>query len=281
MSQSPAPITRLLDIMAALRDPETGCPWDREQDFATIAPYTIEEAYEVVDAIQQGDMPALCEELGDLLFQVVFYTQMSREAGGFTFDDVVSEISEKMIRRHPHVFADSTGVTSAEAQTRNWESIKAVERSDKSATATSSVLDNLPRGFPALLRAYKLQRRAARVGFDWPEIAPVYGKVYEEIDEVKGATANCDRAGQTEEIGDLLFACVNLARHLNVDPESALQAANSKFESRFRRVEESLNGRGRSPAQSDLEEMDELWERVKSDERGLATRHGTMKDAEE
>ena len=267
MSESPAPISRLLDIMAALRHPKTGCPWDREQDFSTIAPYTIEEAYEVAEAIRQGDMAALCEELGDLLFQVVFYTQMSREVGGFEFDDVVNSISEKMVRRHPHVFEDGNAVADADAQTRNWESIKAKERRNKLDQSAASALDNLPLNFPALLRADKLQRRAARVGFDWPDTTPVYEKIDEEIGELKDAISRDDTAEQSAEVGDLLFACVNLARHLGIDPESALRGANAKFESRFRRIEALLAEQDRSPTQSDIEELDALWNQAKAEEK--------------
>jgi ATP diphosphatase len=270
MSEAPTPITHLLGIMAALRDPDTGCPWDREQNFSTIAPYAIEEAYEVVEAIRQDDMNALREELGDLLFQVVFHSQMSSEDGGFTFDDVVRSISEKMVRRHPHVFASAETVDDAEVQTRNWESIKAAERHDKSGQeAATSVLDDVPLSFPALLRAHKLQRRAARVGFDWPDTAPIYDKVDEEIGELQEATSNKDKDEQSAEVGDLLFTCVNLARHLGIDPENALRIANAKFESRFRQIEAWLAQQDRTPAQSTLAEMDALWNRAKTEQQRL------------
>jgi len=270
MSEAPTPITHLLGIMAALRDPDTGCPWDREQNSSTIAPYAIEEAYEVVEAIRQGDMHALREELGDLLFQVVFHSQMSSEDGRFTFDDVVRSISEKMVRRHPHVFVSAEAVDDAEVQMRNWESIKAAERDNKfGQEAGTSVLDDVPLSFPALLRAHKLQRRAARVGFDWPDTAPIYDKVDEEIGELQEATSNKDKDEQTAEVGDLLFTCVNLARHLGIDPENALRVANAKFESRFRQIEAWLAEQERTPAQSTLAEMDALWNRAKTEQQRL------------
>ena len=269
----PPPISRLLGIMAALRHPETGCPWDREQDFATIAPYTIEEAYEVAEAIRADDREGLLSELGDLLFQVVFYAQMSREEGGFDFDDIVRAVCDKMVRRHPHVFAAGAPVADAGAQTRNWENIKAAERR-RAAPAEASVLDDVPLGFPALLRASKLQRRAARVGFDWRDSAPVFAKADEELAELREAAAGDDRDAQKAELGDLLFACANLSRHLGFDPEEALRAANAKFERRFRRVERWLAERGRSPEDATIEEMDALWERAKAEERSAATAGG-------
>ncbi len=264
------PIDRLLGIMASLRDPKTGCPWDREQNFATIAPYTIEEAYEVADAIARGDMDGLKDELGDLLFQVVFYAEMAREDGGFDFDAIASGICDKMVARHPHVFGGA-GVRSAEDQTREWEAGKAAERARRAAAdgRGSSVMDGVAGALPALTRALKLQRRAAREGFDWPILAPVLDKIEEEIAEVKQEIEDgAPRERLEDEIGDLLFACVNLARHLKVDPEAALRHGNAKFERRFRAVEEKLADKGRTPAQSDLAEMDQLWDRVKDEEDG-------------
>ena len=273
MTDASPPIARLLDIMAALRHPETGCPWDREQDFATIAPYTIEEAYEVAEAIRAGDREGLLSELGDLLFQVVFYAQMSREEGRFDFDDIVRAVCDKMVRRHPHVFAAGAPAADAGAQTRNWENIKADERR-RAAPDEASVLDDIPLGFPALLRAGKLQRRAARVGFDWRDAAPVFDKAGEELAELREAVRQGDRGAQKAEIGDLLFACANLARHLGFDPEEALREANAKFEHRFRRLERWLAERGQSPADATIAEMDALWERAKAEERAAAAPGG-------
>ncbi|MBL28947.1 MAG: nucleoside triphosphate pyrophosphohydrolase [Rhodospirillaceae bacterium] len=262
---SPGGVDRLLAIMAKLRDPDDGCPWDLEQTFATIAPYTIEEAYEVSDAIESGDMAALRDELGDLLFQVVFYAQMAREIGAFDFDAVVDGICDKMIRRHPHVFGQAD-IRSAEMQTVAWEAHKAAERAADENRA--GVLDGVAQALPALLRAAKLQKRAARVGFDWPSIAPVFDKLDEEVTELRMAMA--DESGQdavAEELGDLLFVCANLGRHAGVDPEDALRRANAKFERRFRRIEALLAAEGRSPEDSDLAEMDALWDRAKREER--------------
>ena len=259
----------LLNVMARLRDPESGCPWDVAQTFATIAPYTIEEAYEVADAIDDEDWPALLDELGDLLFQVVFYAQMSREAGRFDFDAIAAGAVSKMVRRHPHVFEDSHIATAA-AQTHAWEAQKAQERSAKAAAEgrAPSALDGVSRALPALTRAIKLQNRAARVGFDWPTLPPVIEKIEEEITEVRaelGDGAAPERL--TDEIGDLLFACVNLARHAGVDPEAALRQGNGKFERRFRRIEALLADDGRGPSEFDLAEMDRLWDRAKAEER--------------
>lgn len=257
-------LDRLLEIMARLRQPEGGCPWDVEQDFASVAPFTIEEAHEVADAIARGDMAGLADELGDLLFQVVFHAQMAREAGHFDFDDVVTGITDKMVRRHPHVFGDAT-VEDADAQTRAWEEHKAAER-EAAAWAEGrmpSALDGVARGIPALMRAVKLQKRAARVGFDWSDVADVAAKVREELAELEAAERP-DHAA--EEAGDLLFAAANLARFRGIDPESALRDANAKFERRFRRVESLLAAAGRRPEDSDLAEMDRLWDRAKAEE---------------
>jgi len=254
------PIERLLSIMARLRDPERGCPWDLEQSFATIAPHTIEEAYEVADAIERGDLPALKDELGDLLFQVVFYAQMARETGAFDFDAVVESITNKMITRHPHVFGEVT-VASAAAQTTAWEAHKAAERT---ARAEASALDGVAAALPALTRAVKLQKRAARVGFDWPDAAPVVHKIGEELAELSAEIHGGGEPDRVQdEAGDLLFACVNLARHLGVDPETALRQANRKFETRFRRVEAMLAAEGRGPAEASLDELETLWQRAK------------------
>ncbi len=259
----------LLAVMARLRDPETGCPWDRQQDFATIAPYTIEEAFEVADAIERGDMVALKDELGDLLFQVVFYAQMARELDEFDFHDIARGIGEKMVRRHPHVFGD-VKITSELEQRSAWERHKAKERQRDAVEAEGvhGALDGVARALPALMRAYKLQRRAAREGFDWPDLAPVFAKIHEEIQEVQGElTVNKpDQTAIREEIGDLLFACVNLARHLDTDPEVALRQGNDKFEARFRAVEAELARRGKTLAQSTLAEMERIWDDVKRTE---------------
>ncbi len=263
-------IARLLDVMAKLRDPEGGCPWDVAQNFATIAPYTIEEAYEVAEAIADEDWPALKDELGDLLFQVVFYAQMAREDGLFDFEAIAGAEADKMVRRHPHVFGD-VSVEDAEAQTHAWEAQKAAERAAKAAAAgrAASVLDGVSGALPALSRAAKLQARAARVGFDWPLVAAVIDKIDEEIGELRAELDDgADPERVTDEIGDLLFACVNLARHTGIDAESALRQGNAKFERRFRRIEAMLAETGRQPDQSTLEEMDRLWDAVKAEERG-------------
>ncbi|MSP88991.1 MAG: nucleoside triphosphate pyrophosphohydrolase [Alphaproteobacteria bacterium] len=260
-------IERLCAIMARLRSPEGGCPWDLEQNFRTIAPYTIEEAYEVADAIERNDLPALKDELGDLLLQVVFHARMAEEAGAFRFDDVVAAISDKMLRRHPHVFGDAN-VADAKAQTQAWEAQKASERAANAAAAGRhpSALDGVSTAYPALMRAVKLQKRAARVGFDWPEVAQVFDKIEEEIIEIKDELAGGGEpsaARVADEIGDLLFACANLSRHLKIDPEDALRQGNIKFEKRFRQVEALLAERGRSAEDSNLEEMEELWQQAK------------------
>ena len=257
------PMQRLLAIMARLRDPVQGCPWDREQSFASIAPYTIEEAYEVADAIDRGALDDLREELGDLLLQVVFHAQIADEAGHFTFGDVVNSISNKMITRHPHVFGEDK-IDSAAAQTKAWEEHKAAERA---AAATgrgdvASVLDGVALGLPALLRSEKLQKRAARIGFEWPDAAPALVKIDEEVSEIKDeikSGSDPERIG--DEVGDLLFACVALARALDVDPEAALRAANAKFERRFRRVEQL------APGDAPLADLEAFWRQVKIEEK--------------
>jgi ATP diphosphatase len=258
------PMERLIEIMARLRNPETGCPWDIEQDFATIAPYTIEEAYEVADAITRADWPDLEGELGDLLLQTVYHTQMGAEAGLFDFASVANGVSDKMIARHPHVFGTESRDKSAAQQTADWEKIKAAERAGK---AQGGTLDGVAIGLPALLRAIKLQKRAARVGFDWPSTDQVLDKIVEEAAEVVEARDTLSQAALSEEIGDLLFVMANLARHLEVDPEEALRAANAKFTRRFERIEALLAARGKTPDQSDLEEMDTLWDQAKLEEK--------------
>jgi MazG family protein len=253
--------------MARLRDPEGGCPWDREQTFETILPHTIEEAYEVADAIERGDMKELRDELGDLLFQVVFYAQMAAEAGHFGFDDIVAGICEKMLRRHPHVFAEEV-IEDAEQQTRAWEQLKARERAQKSEHSKAAHLDGVARALPALIRSAKLQRRAAQVGFDWPHVQDVVHKIEEELEEVREELKQeINQQRVEEEIGDLLFACVNLARHTGVDPEAALRGANGKFERRFLSIEQTLAARGSSLQEATLDEMDQLWEKAKEQER--------------
>ncbi len=259
-------IERLLEIMARLRDPRAGCPWDLAQGFATIAPYTIEEAYEVADAIERGDMADLEEELGDLLLQVVFHARIAEEAGTFAFDDVANAICDKMVRRHPHVFAD-TRYADLRDQAAGWEALKAAERAAKGA-GRCGVLDDVPPGLPALLRAVKLTRRAARVGFDWPDLGAVMAKLHEEIAELEAEIAAGDLAKARGELGDLLFVCANLARKLEVDPEDALRATNAKFIRRFAAIEQALATQGRRPEDATLEEMDALWDAAKAQERG-------------
>lgn len=258
---------RLIGIMAALRDPATGCPWDIEQDFASIAPYTIEEAHEVADAIHRKAWDELPGELGDLLLQVVFHAQMASEAGMFDFADVARAISDKLVARHPHVFGDESRDKSAAQQVRDWEAIKATERA---ARAERGALDGVALGLPALTRAIKLQNRAARVGFDWPATDQVLDKLAEETAELVAARDSGDAAHLAEEMGDLLFVVANLARHLNIDPEEALRAANAKFTRRFQSIEAALARDGRRPEESDLAEMDALWEAAKVAERGQA-----------
>ncbi|MEM9012275.1 MAG: nucleoside triphosphate pyrophosphohydrolase [Pseudomonadota bacterium] len=260
-----AGLARLREIMRRLREPGDGCPWDLEQTFATIAPYTIEEAHEVADAIAREAMDELEGELGDLLLQVVYHAQMAEEAGLFSFDDVTRAIAEKMLRRHPHVFGDAADRTSAE-QVADWERIKAEERAARGATRESA-LDGVALGLPALSRALKLQNRAARVGFDWPDRGDVIAKVAEEAAELSEAAEAADRDAMEDELGDLLFVIANLARHLDVDPEAALRRTNAKFERRFRAIEAQLAADGKAPESSTLAEMDALWDAVKAAER--------------
>ena len=261
-------VPRLLAIMRALRDPVTGCPWDLEQDFDTIAPYTLEEAHEVADAIARRAWDELRGELGDLLLQVVYHAQMAAEAGHFGFDDVVRAISDKMVARHPHVFGDESRDKTAAQQTADWERIKAAER------GSARVLDGVALGLPALTRAVKLQKRAARVGFDWPSTDEVVAKIAEEAAELVEARDRLTEAEVAEEFGDLLFVMANLARHLEVDPEAALRAANAKFTRRFQRIEDWLAETGKHPQDSDLAEMDALWNRAKAEEKAAKAAPG-------
>lgn len=265
-------IDDLLRVMAQLRDPKDGCPWDLEQSFATIAPYTIEEAYEVADAIAREDLDALKDELGDLLLQVVYHAQMASERARFDFDDVVQAITEKMIRRHPHVFVDVT-LRESFLATPMWDRIKTEEKV-ASGEREQSRLDDVPVGLPALTRAVKLQKRAGTVWFDWPSLEPVLAKLEEEIAELKQAVATgaaestpAAREAVRQEFGDLLFVMANIARHLNVDPEAALREANAKFTRRFRKIEGALARKGRKPEDATLEEMDRLWDAAKAEER--------------
>ncbi len=267
----PLRIDDLLRVMARLRDPASGCPWDRDQTFATIAPYTIEEGYEVADAIARGDLDGLKDELGDLLLQVVYHARMAEEQGRFGFGDVVDAITAKMICRHPQVFADAS-LRDAFETSGAWERIKAEEKAARGKTTEGSLLDDVPLALPALSRAVKLQTRAARVGFDWPSLEPVLGKAEEEIAELKAAIAESKRGARgssaevTEEFGDLLFVMANIARHLKLDPEAALREANAKFARRFASIEEALRAQGRSPQDATLEEMDQLWDEAKAAE---------------
>ena len=266
----------LLHLMARLRDPQYGCPWDLKQNYASIVPHTIEEAYEVADTIERGDFEHLQGELGDLLFQVVYYSQLAREEGRFEFDGVVDSITRKLIRRHPHVFptgelyapVDTPSLSEAQVKSR-WEEIKAEERAEKSQPEQLSLLDDVPATLPALSRAAKLQKRAATVGFDWPAALPVLDKVREELDEVLQAMADGDADALEDEVGDLLFAAVNLARHLKQDPEHALRRANRKFERRFRFIEQALRDSGRPSEDCDLDELDALWGEAKRQEKNL------------
>ena len=255
-------VQRLITIMKTLRDPQRGCPWDREQTYATIAPYTLEETYEVLDAISREDFDDLRGELGDLLFQVVFYAQMADEEGRFNFDDVCNAISDKLERRHPHIFGDVSG---SEEVLANWEQIKTSERAEK---AQHSALDDIPRAMPALMRSHKIQKRCSTVGFDWHTLGPVLDKVYEEIDEVmhEAKQAVIDQQKLEEEIGDLLFATVNLSRHLGSKAEVALQKANDKFERRFRQVEQIIARQGLEMQEATLDQMEAAWQQIKAKE---------------
>jgi tetrapyrrole methylase family protein/MazG family protein/ATP diphosphatase len=263
MTQAEDPIRRLEQIMAALRDPKSGCPWDHAQTFATIAPYTIEEAYEVADAIARGDMADLRDELGDLLLQVVYHARMGEEAGAFDLDDVARAINDKMVRRHPHVFGDAARPTIG-GQSEAWEEIKARERAARPA---AGLLDDIPLALPALTRALKLSQRAARVGFVWARVADVVAKLREEVDELDAELVTGDLAKAGEELGDILFVCANIARALDIDPESALRAANAKFVRRFAFIEASLAAQGSSPLTATLAAMDALWDLAKQEER--------------
>ena len=257
-------IDDLIGVMARLRDPERGCPWDRVQTFATVAPYTIEEAYEVADAIERSDLSGLVDELGDLLFQVVFHAQIARESGAFDFGDVVDAITGKMIRRHPHVFADAEESSVAE-QSARWEEMKAAERSG--GEGAESLLDGVPVALPALIRAVKLQRRAARCGFDWPNADEVFDKISEELREVREAVRTGDRLAIHHELGDLLFTIANLARHLDADPESSARVANRKFERRFRELERRARAGGASAETLDVAALDTIWSEIKAEEK--------------
>jgi ATP diphosphatase len=261
-------IARLIEIMAALRTPGTGCPWDLQQTFETIAPYTIEEAYEVADAIARGDLDDLREELGDLLLQVVFHSRMAQEQGAFDFADVVESLTAKLVRRHPHVFGDARGLT-PKAVEGLWERIKSAERAEKGGGASGgeTALAGVPVGLPALTRALKLQAKAGKVGFDWNDPLAVLAKIREEADEIERELAAGDRVAAAAEVGDLLFAVVNLARHLDADPEAVLRATNGKFERRFTAIERALADRGKTPQTATLEEMEDLWNQAKAAEQ--------------
>ena len=265
-------ISRLIEIVAALRTPVTGCPWDLEQDFSTIAPYTIEEAYEVADAISRGDLEDLRDELGDLLLQVVYHAQMAQEQNAFAFGDVVEAITRKMIRRHPHVFADKDGNIQPAGVKSAWERIKAEEKAERAARRSAgealqkSMLSSVKAGLPALTRAMELQRKASTVGFDWNDPHAVLAKIREEADEIQAALDRNDQQELAEETGDLMFALVNLARHVRVDPEAALRSTNAKFERRFAYIERALETQGRTLEQASLAEMDALWNEAKGDE---------------
>lgn len=273
-------IARLIEIMAALRTPGTGCPWDLEQDFASVAPYTVEEAYEVADAIARGDKLDLKDELGDLLLQVVFHARMAEEEGAFAFPDVVEAITGKLIRRHPHVFGDARDLSPAEVKAL-WHRIKAQEKADKAAARAAAdlppqeeergVLAGVPPSLPALTRAWKLQARASTVGFDWNDARLVLDKIREETQEIDEALADGDKAAIREEIGDLLFVIANLARHVDADPEGCLAAANTKFERRFKGIEAALEMQGRTAADASLEEMEALWQAVKKAEKAAGS----------
>jgi ATP diphosphatase len=274
-------IRRLIEIMAALRTPGGGCPWDLQQDFASIAPYTIEEAYEVADAIARGDLDDLRDELGDLLLQVVFHARMAQEQGAFDFGDVVYAITEKLLRRHPHVFGGERGLT-PEAVNQLWERIKSEERAQKAGrnSGSAGALGGVPVTLPALTRALKLQDKAGKVGFDWRDPRAVLAKIREEADEIEADLARGDRAGASAEIGDLLFAVVNLARHLNADPEAILRATNQKFERRFASIERALAALGKTPQQATLAEMDAFWDAAKAAESSSSGPRAEVNSAE-
>jgi len=259
-------IARLIEIMAALRTPGSGCPWDLEQTFQTIAPYTLEEAYEVADAIARGDLDDLKDELGDLLLQVAFHARMAEEQGAFAFGDVVETVTSKLVRRHPHVFADAEGKT-AKAVEGLWERIKAEEKTERGAAAPTGALAGVPLALPALTRALKLQDKAGRVGFDWNDPRSVLAKIREEAGEIEAELDGPNHARAAAEVGDLLFAVVNLARHLGADPEGILRAANLKFEHRFAAIERALAARGKTPKDATLAEMDALWDEAKAAEK--------------
>jgi ATP diphosphatase len=259
-------ISRLIEIMAALRTPGSGCPWDLEQSFRTIAPYTLEEAYEVADAIARGDLSDLKDELGDLLLQVAFHSRMAQEQGAFDFGDVVETVTAKLVRRHPHVFADAEGRT-AKAVEGLWERIKAEERVERGEAAPTGALAGVPTALPALTRALKLQTKASRVGFDWNDPRSVLAKIREEADEIEAELDNVDKTEAAAEVGDLLFAVVNLARHLSADPEDVLRQTNLKFERRFASIERALAVRGKTPKDASLAEMDALWDAAKAAEK--------------
>lgn len=250
---------RLLDIMSQLRDPDGGCPWDLKQTFETILPHTLEEAYEVADAIESGDRDQLRDELGDLLFQVVFYSQLGKEEGSFEFADISNAMADKLLRRHPHVFGDIKAKDGDEALA-NWEAIKQTERTAKQQ---HSVLDDIPKALPGMQRAAKMQKRAANVGFDWPEVAPVFDKLDEEVTEIHEAYDNGDREHVLDELGDLMFMCVNLARHLKANPEQVMRAANDKFERRFRLMEATLQADGLDMAEQSLDDLETAWQQAK------------------
>ncbi|PDT07911.1 nucleoside triphosphate pyrophosphohydrolase [Rhizobium sp. M1] len=270
-------ISRLIEIMAALRHPETGCPWDIEQNFQTIKPYTIEEAYEVSDAIERGDMDDLCDELGDLLLQVVFHARMAEEAGEFSFGDVVNAITTKMIRRHPHVFARSAADT-PDAVKIQWDEIKQAEKRERAERRSrrgitedfkGGFLGSVQRSFPALTEALKLQERAAKVGFDWSAPEPILDKIEEEIDELRVALRDGDRAKVSDELGDLIFAVVNIGRHVKADPEQSLRGTNTKFRRRFNHIEQVLDAEGETLEAASLERMEEIWQAAKAIERAV------------
>lgn len=271
-------ISRLIDIMAALRNPETGCPWDIEQDFESIKPYTLEEAYEVADAIERKDMDDLCDELGDLLLQVVFHARMAEEAGEFSFGDVVEAITRKMIRRHPHVFARSDADT-PDAVKKQWDEIKQAEKRERSERRAlrgitedfkAGFLGSVQRSFPALTEALKLQERAAKVGFDWSAPEPILDKIEEEVDELRVALREGDKSKVSDELGDLIFAVVNIGRHVKTDPEQALRGTNIKFRRRFNHIEKVLDAEGESLEEASLERMEEIWQAAKAIERAVA-----------